>query len=394
MLGALLTAAIFGLDMRQTLSYQLFSLLLALLLVAIVAGQWKNRGLIHVSRRLPSSVMTGQAFHYTLTLHNLTKHRFAELRIWDELQTPDKRDGSWMTYRQWLQQQQQQRGGNTQVYSVTQILAGESHTVVCQFLPLRRGYVYFAASQIGISDPLGLYQKVQHHKNPDKLLVLPKLYQIPDGQLGQQRRYQPGGVAQTVSVAEGASEFVGLRDYRAGDAMRHIHWKSWAKRGKPIIKEYQDEYYTRHGLILDTDIVQGQEAAFEQAVSLAASYAFDLVNQDSLLDLLFVGGQAHHYTGGHGLNSVQPLLEVLACVPPSYTAHFEQLCAQIRHYRPQLSGAVVILLAWDDAHQEFFQALHLPMKIFLISQTPEKYQNLPHDVHLLTTDDLQSQLNG
>ena len=53
------------------------------------------------------------------------------------------------------------------------------------------------------------------------------------------------------SVGE-SEEFVSLRDYRRGDPMRHIHWKSWAKTGKPIVKEFQDEFFVRHALILDT----------------------------------------------------------------------------------------------------------------------------------------------
>ena len=79
-----------------------------------------------------------------------------------------------------------------------------------------------------------------------------------------------------------------LRDYRPGDPLRRVHWRSYAKTGEPVVKEFQDEYFTRHALILDTFAVPGGDEAFEEAVSVAASFACTLLTQESLLDLLFL----------------------------------------------------------------------------------------------------------
>ena len=80
-----------------------------------------------------------------------------------------------------------------------------------------------------------------------------------------------------------------LRDYRPGDPPRHIHWRSWAKMGRPIVKEFEDEFFVRHALILDTFCEAPEADRFEESVSVAASFACSLQTQDSLLDLLFVG---------------------------------------------------------------------------------------------------------
>ena len=37
-----------------------------------------------------------------------------------------------------------------------------------------------------------------------------------------------------------------------GIALRKIHWRSWARRGEPVVKEYQEEYFSRIALVLDT----------------------------------------------------------------------------------------------------------------------------------------------
>ena len=86
-----------------------------------------------------------------------------------------------------------------------------------------------------------------------------------------------------------SEEFVALREYRRGDSLRRVHWRSAARRGELIVKEYQDEYFVRHALVLDTFCEASRDALFEEAVAVAASFACTVPDQDSLLDLLFVG---------------------------------------------------------------------------------------------------------
>src|SRR5204862_6450540 len=116
---------------------------------------------------------------------------------------------------------------------------------------------------------------------------------------------QHGGVALASAIGE-SEEFVSLRDYRPGDPLRRIHWRSWAKAGKPVVKDFQDEFFVRHALILDTFTEPDDLAVFEEAVSVAASFACTVDTQESLLDLLFIGPQAFTFTiicrvvtGGH-----------------------------------------------------------------------------------------------
>jgi len=108
-------------------------------------------------------------------------------------------------------------------------------------------------------------------------------------------RYQEGGVALAANVGR-SDEFVALREYRRGDPLRHIHWRSWAKTGKPIVKEFEDEFFVRHALVLDTFDGEPNSEVLEEAVSVAASFACTVLTQESLLDLLFVGNQSYCFT--------------------------------------------------------------------------------------------------
>jgi len=83
---------------------------------------------------------------------------------------------------------------------------------------------------------------------PETVLILPKRYPLPDLALRARATNQRGGVALAAAIGE-SEEFVSLRDYRPGDPRRHIHWRSWARTGRPIVKEFQDEFFVRHALI-------------------------------------------------------------------------------------------------------------------------------------------------
>src|SRR5215470_14482377 len=172
------------------------------------------------------------------------------------------------------------------------------------------------------------------------------------------RKYQPGGVALASTVGD-SEEFIGLRDYRAGDPMRRIHWKSWARVGRPVVKEYLDEFFVRHALVLDTFTSHPGDPVFEEAVSVAASIAVSMRTQESLLDLMFVGPEAYCFTAGRGLAHTEQLLEVLACVGPCRDKPFRSLQHAVIDRLDVLSGCVCVLLGWDEARQELVRQLEV-----------------------------------
>src|SRR4029078_2494343 len=129
---------------------------------------------------------------------------------------------------------------------------------------------------------------------------LPRCHPIPPLRLPGARRLQRGGVAFSHNVGD-SEEFIQLRDYRPGEPLRHIHWPSFAKAGRPVVKEYQDEYFTRYALVLDTFGGAAENHVFEAAVSVAASFVGGLEMRDALLDLVFVEDRAYRLTVGRGL---------------------------------------------------------------------------------------------
>jgi uncharacterized protein (DUF58 family) len=232
------------------------------------------------------------------------------------------------------------------------------------------------------------------------VLILPRRYPLPPLALPGALRYQQGGVALAANVGR-SEEFVALREYRRGDPLRHIHWRSWAKAGKPIVKEFEDEFFVRHALVLDTFDDEPNSEILEEAVSVAASFACAVLTQESLLDLLFVGNQSYCFTAGRGLAHADQMLEILASVKNCADKPFATLDQLVLNHISAVSGCVCVLLRWDDARRHFIttlRALGIPLLVLLVARPGEKkpdagpMRDEPENFHFLEIGQIEAQL--
>jgi uncharacterized protein (DUF58 family) len=241
-----------------------------------------------------------------------------------------------------------------------------------EVLPLRRGPLRFTGVTVARRDPFGWFRGFVRVPLPQTVLILPKRYPLPRLTLPGKREYQPGGVALAAAIGE-SEEFLSLRDYRPGDPLRHIHWRSWARTGRPIVREFEDEFLVRHALILDTFAPPEWHAAFEEAVSVAASFACTVNTQESLLDLLLVGPQTVCFTTGRGLGQAEQALEILASVQPCRKKPFSLLHHLVLRHAPVVCGCILVFLDWDEARRELvrqLRALRLPSLVLVVAEGP------------------------
>ena len=86
-LGVLVTAAILGIDIGQTLAYQLAILAFALLVLSMVMSlRWRPQ--LEVRRVLPNMITHGLASHYWLEITNRGRKLEHELSVQDNLIEP------------------------------------------------------------------------------------------------------------------------------------------------------------------------------------------------------------------------------------------------------------------------------------------------------------------
>jgi uncharacterized protein (DUF58 family) len=237
------------------------------------------------------------------------------------------------------------------------LAAGGRMEVAVTITPHRRGIIQLADLRILLPDPLNLVQRCRRVSTPPATItVLPRRFPLPPIQLPGTARFEIGGDTASNSIGN-AGEFLSLRDYRQGDPPRQIHWRSWARTGRPIVKELEDTHYPRHGLVVDTLASAAGSAVFEEVLCVAASFAATIDTHESLLDMMFIKSQAHVVTAGRGLARAEKLLEVLAAVEPEPDADFDQLLRLVLRHRDELSSCLLILAGWDADRREFLRKL-------------------------------------
>ena len=234
---------------------------------------------------------------------------------------------------------------------------GQHAKIAIELTPLRRGVIRFDDMRVLLPDPFGLFQRCRKVKAPAAtLIVLPRRFPLPPIELPGGAAFKISGESNTNSIGT-SGEFVGLRDYRPGDPLRQIHWKSWARTGRPIVKELEDTYYPRYGLVVDTLSCERTDHQFEEVISVAASFAASIDTSQSLLDLMFIKNEAHLVTAGRGLERAEKLLEVLAGVMPERTENFKELAQLVLRHRDDLTSCLVIFNGWDESRAEFLKTL-------------------------------------
>jgi uncharacterized protein (DUF58 family) len=378
--GALLVTGSIGLDVENTVAYQAFSLMLVLLVLAF-ATSWFFRARFSVQRSLPRLGTAGQPLGYRVRVKNLTGRTQSGLTLLENLEDPRPAFPDWLEFQ--LAESRRVRSFRfgerrpTSPFQTATVKEREvpplpprgEEEVRLEILPLRRGVLRFTGAALARTDPLGLFRSLVNVSAPQTVLILPKRYWLPPVALPGSMKYQEGGVALAASVGR-SDEFVALRDYRRGDPLRHIHWRSWAKAGRPIVKEFEDEFFVRHALILDTFATEPHSELLEEAVSVAASFACTVLTQESLLDLLFVGAESYCFTAGRGLGHVDRMLEILAGVRACRDQPFPTLEHLVLSHVAAVSGCVCVLLAWDEARREFvkkLQTLGVPVLVLVVT---------------------------
>src|SRR6516165_10743961 len=331
-LGGLIIAGILGPDTDNNVAYQGFTFLLVLLILAFCSSFF-FRARFTATRGLPRFGTVVAPLSYTVTLKNLTGKTQAGLAILENLADARPSFQDWLAVQ--LAYEERARSfrfsqgkrsnpfklASLTISSVPMAMSKQEVQVPCEFTPLRRGLLRLEGLDVARADPLGLFRAFSEVPLPQSVLILPKRYPLPPIALPGTMKYQQGGVALASNVGQ-SDEFVALRDYRQGDPLRHIHWRSWARAGKPVVKEFEDEFFVRHALVLDTFTEDALGEVFEEAVSVAASFACTVQTQESLLDLLFVGPQSYCFTGGRGLAHADQMLEILASVRVCYEQPF------------------------------------------------------------------------
>jgi uncharacterized protein (DUF58 family) len=188
--------------------------------------------------------------------------------------------------------------------------AGASHDELFVVPSDRRAVIPIGPPSAVRTDPLGLLRRDAVAPTAVELFVHPKIIGLDSLSPGLQRDLE-GQATRDLSTSDLA--FHTLRDYVTGDDRRHVHWRSSAKAGRLLVRQFQDTRRSQLTVVVDGATASYRtEDEFELAMSVAgsicvravtdqqdvclvaASHAVTAASRHRILDTLSRGELAEH----------------------------------------------------------------------------------------------------
>jgi uncharacterized protein (DUF58 family) len=305
-LAAGVTAIVCSIMLNQTTLARVGVLLLALTLITVLVLARNRYRLTLVRTVTPQLVAAGQPARVTLTLAN---------------------DGLAPNGVLLLEDQVPYVLGTRPRFVLEGISQGWRHSVTYQVRSDVRGRFEIGPMSVRVSDPFGLVELGRTFRTTVPLTVTPRTIPLPQIPLGG--AWTGSGDNRPRSFATGSAEDVTVREYRRGDDLRRVHWRSSARVGQLMVRREEQPWQSRATLFLDNRVIahrgQGIASSLEAAVSAAASIAVHLTRRGFAVRLVTATGEepgsAWHLRGAD-LNAA-PLLEALAVVSPVQQSRLE-----------------------------------------------------------------------
>jgi uncharacterized protein (DUF58 family) len=162
-----------------------------------------------------------------------------------------------------------------------------------------RGRYKVGPLTVRLADPFGLVELARSFSLADTLTVTPTIVPLPPGRLTG--AWTGGGDSRARTVSSAGEDDIAPREYRQGDDLRRVHWRSTARHGELMVRREEQQWQSRGALFLDTrrhvHRGEGPGSSFEQAVSATASIGVHLAREGFGLRFMTDSGESPASTG-------------------------------------------------------------------------------------------------
>jgi len=153
-------------------------------------------------------------------------------------------------------------------------------------------------------------------------------------------------------------DFYGLRTWQRGDSRRWIHWRSTARTGEVMVRQFEQPYSRDAAIVLDLWQPAVADASsldnVELAVSFAATLAAELCRTGSSDVFLVAADPDPRMTGGPGSAALlQDIMERLALIEAGPRDRMPELLQLAARIEPGTEIVLVSTRPIDLAHRDY-----------------------------------------
>lgn len=190
-------------------------------------------------------------------------------------------------------------------FGIQRLAPGEEAEELFAIPTQKRSVVKVGPVSVVRGDPLGLFERAHHRDDPVDLYVHPRTVLFDGQSLGFLRDLE--GMPATDLSRDDVS-FHALLEYQPGDDLRHVHWRSTARTGTMMVRQFEET--RRSHFVIGLSRSSGEYAEdeeFERAVSMAGSIGLRALRDSQRVDLRVQGRELPAGTGKQLLDSVSAI---------------------------------------------------------------------------------------
>jgi uncharacterized protein (DUF58 family) len=224
-------------------------------------------------------------------------------------------------------------GTGVAVYDVPSLRRGAEHEELFAIPTHRRAVLDLGPVRAVRTDPFGLLRRDRELTRPDLLHVHPRTVLIEGSASGFIRDLEGETIRK---ISDNDVAFHTLREYVPGDDRRFVHWKSTARTGTLMVRQFEETRRSHLMVVLSTRLDDyATDEEFELAVSVAGSLGAQALRDGHTLSILT---STTHLRSDHAT----AVLDQLAGVDYDPTA--PRLPDAVRRLGRQVTGASVAML--------------------------------------------------
>jgi len=229
----------------------------------------------------------------------------------------------------------------------------DSHSWRTRIFCQRRGQYSLGILNAKITDPLGFFPRYRGFGEPQKILVYPRIVDLPFFQVLP--RQEPAmGLRRWLSSEVGPNA-ARVREYTSGDSLRHIHWHTTAHTGVLMVRDYDPDrsHYAFKSIWIVLDMHrasqsgEGDETTEEYGIVVAASLAEKYLSSGKSVGLIASGDRPYLFLPEVGDQQRHHIMEALALLKATGNVAIDTLLTS-QTGRFDAGSAIIVITPSDN----------------------------------------------